>query len=342
MKFSENSSEAADYLRLAVPKMVQHNIVPNPINYALWYSYYSNAFPELNIALDSTIERLGTCPQVVSEELFLSHITDFDGADDVDKIQQALMRLANDLSTSIDETTQSTAGHSNMLKHNLQQLATAEDLNSIDDISPIIKALASSAQSICDSNDKFQRQIESAKSEITNLKSELEDTKTEATRDHLTGLSNRRVFESIYHEFSEFNNDKDLALIMMDLDKFKVFNDTYGHNMGDQILKFVGKLLQKECAAPVTPVRFGGEEFSILCPLMQVEQAEKLAETLRSKLAKISFVNNKTGAKIPPITASFGVALRQKDENFIDIIERADTALYAAKSSGRNQVQISY
>ena len=75
MKFSDNSDQAAGYLRRAVPMMVKHNIVPNPLNYTLWYSYYSNVFPSLNNELDKTLKRYGTCPPYISESLFFRRIS---------------------------------------------------------------------------------------------------------------------------------------------------------------------------------------------------------------------------------------------------------------------------
>jgi len=78
MKFSENSGQASGYLRQAIPMMVKHDIVPNPLNYTLWYSYYSNVFPSLNKELDNTLKRYGTCPPDISESIFLRHISKLD------------------------------------------------------------------------------------------------------------------------------------------------------------------------------------------------------------------------------------------------------------------------
>jgi len=337
MKFSEDPNLAAKYLRLAVPKMVQHNIAPNPLNYALWYSYYSNVSKGLNCALDNTVERFGTCPPELSKELFLSHIFDNDKLDEIGDMQDSLLGLASELSNSIEETTLASNNHSSNLKQNLDLLTTSESPQQMD---PIIQQLSDSAQAICDSNDKFQQQIDLALSEIATLKNELESSKLEATTDHLTGLFNRRMLTSMYQDLSMENNESDVSLIMIDIDHFKKFNDTFGHNMGDQVLKFVGKLLLKECKAPCIPVRLGGEEFTILCPSFNAEQAASFADGIRLKLANAPLINAKTKQKIPPITASFGVALAYSEDILTSVLERADMALYAAKGKGRNRVEI--
>lgn len=339
MKFSEDSGQAASFVRQAIPAMVKHNIVPNPLNYTLWYSYFSNAFPDLNKELEQAIERYGTCPQKVSENLFLQHINklDSEGEDQLENFQHAFSHLVNNLSDSLDQTAKETTSYSAALKTNITEL----DNHEVDgEVGVVINELSANANAICDANDVFQNQLSAAQTEINALRSELEKSRKDANTDPLTGLCNRRVFESIYREFTEKNENKDeLTLIIMDIDKFKVFNDTHGHLMGDQILKFVGALLLKECPDKVIPVRFGGEEFAMLCPHKSLDTGKSIAENIRVKLASIPFTNQKTGKKIPPVTASFGVALRNGPETLPEIIERADQALYAAKDGGRNQVQ---
>jgi len=110
MKFSDDSDQAAGYLRQAVPMMVKHNIVPNPLNYTLWYSYYSNGFPLLNKELDETVARYGTCPPNISESLFFQHISnsDNDNKEQLLHFQNAFSHLVDGLSDSLDHTTKAT------------------------------------------------------------------------------------------------------------------------------------------------------------------------------------------------------------------------------------------
>jgi diguanylate cyclase len=340
VKFSDDSDQAAGYLRQAVPMMVKHNIVPNPLNYTLWYSYYSNVFPLLNKELDKTLERYGTCPPDISESLFLGHISklDNDNQKQLVHFQNAFSHLVDGLSDSLDHTAKQTNNYSQALMENLTELGT----HGVDDnIAPVLNKLSANASAICTANEEFQGQLSAAQSEINTLKIELENSKKEASTDPLTGLYNRRVFETIYNQFvDETNNQSDITLIMMDVDKFKVFNDTHGHLVGDQILKFIGQLLKKECKDPVVPVRLGGEEFALLCPRFKLEQAKTVAENIRVKLASVPFNSKRTGKRIPPVTASFGVAQKRADDSLANIIERADVALYAAKDAGRNQVKL--
>lgn len=339
MKFSENSAQAAGYLRQAIPIMVKYNIVPNPLNYTLWYSYYSKAFPSLNNELDKTVKRYGTCPPDISESLFFRHMNNVDNENKKQLVdfQNIFSHLVDDLSDSMDHTAQQTNSYSQALMENLTELGT----HNIDDATaPLLNKLSANASAICTANEEFQGQLSAAQFEIKTLKAELENSKKEANTDPLTGLYNRRVFETIYNQFVDNeNNHDDITLIMMDVDKFKIFNDTHGHLVGDQILKVIGQLLKKECKDPILPVRLGGEEFAVLCPRFKLEQAKIIAEEIRVKLASVPFSSKRTGERIPPVTASFGVAQKRPNDSLTNIIERADQALYAAKNAGRNQVK---
>ena len=338
MIFKEDANEAAVYLRQAVPKMIKHNIVPNPFNFTLWYSYYSKQFPELNNELDYIIGRFETCPPEMSESLLLKYIIQKDEKEEQerDTFQKAIDVLVDSLSESIGQTAKQSNDFSSAISGNIVSLAGCE---LAEDQSALLSELSENANSLCRINDNFQGEMNAAQSEINSLKKQLAESRQQANTDALTGLSNRREFETIYHNFIEENKQQEISLIMIDIDKFKVFNDTHGHLMGDQVLKFVGQLLKSECQKPLVPVRFGGEEFALLCPRMDISKAVKIAEKLRGKLSSIALSNKRTGEKLPPVTASFGVSMSKGAELLYHLVERADKALYMAKNNGRNCVQ---
>ena len=340
MKFSHNSAQAVLFLRQAIPKMLKYNIAPNPHNYSLWYCYFSKAFPSLNQELDNTLERHGTCPPDISESLFLHYISNIENENKEKLIHShnAFSHLVDDLSDSMDQNAQQTNSYSQALMENLTEL----DIHNVDDsIAPVLNKLSANASAINTANQEFRGQLSAAQSEINTLKAELENSKREANTDPLTGLNNRRVFEAIYNQFiDDKNNQDDITLIMMDVDKFKLFNDIHGHLVGDQILKYIGQLLKDKCKAPILPVRLGGEEFALLCPNFKLEQAQIIAEDIRLKLASVPFSSKRTGEKLSQVTASFGVAQKRPNDGLTNLIERADKALYVAKNAGRNKVKL--
>ncbi|GAB4323311.1 MAG: GGDEF domain-containing protein [Candidatus Sumerlaeia bacterium] len=162
-----------------------------------------------------------------------------------------------------------------------------------------------------------------------------------ATRDALTGLYNRAFFNpTINFEFKRSKRyNRDLSLILFDLDHFKKVNDTYGHIVGDSVLKEVGRILLETLRSHDIPVRYGGEEFAIALIESTLDQAVACAERLRQLIERHEF---SSGDSVFHITASFGVAFCHEGVRTPeDLIKEADRALYYAKYAGRNNVKVS-
>lgn len=335
MKFADNPKQAAEFLRQAIPLMVKHSIPPNPLNYSLWYAYVSSALPDLNNKMDKTLETYGTCPSIVSEQLFRDFLIK-DEVDNAEDIQDALFSVMGQLETSASNTAHDTEAYNEVLQDSLAALRDSSDDQSLE---TIIQKLAVNTETISESARLFQKQIDEAQTEISALKMELEQTRKDATVDPLTGLYNRRVFDAELQQLAN-QNPPHVTLVMVDIDFFKKFNDSYGHVMGDKVLQYVGKLVKDQCVEPLLPVRFGGEEFAVLLPGKTVLDAANLAESIRKKIMAIRIKHKKSGEVISSITASFGVATMSDNETVELFINRADAALYKAKESGRNNVQI--
>lgn len=155
-----------------------------------------------------------------------------------------------------------------------------------------------------------------------------------ASKDALTGLLNRRSGEQLLKQFDTDNHalNKSLCLIMLDIDNFKLINDTYGHAAGDATLESISLLLKSKARNSDSAIRWGGEEFLILLPDTNLIAAKEFAERIRNSIAQHQ--NLEAGQ----ITASFGVAELQPDETIASLLSRADKALYKAKLNGKNCV----
>ena len=156
-----------------------------------------------------------------------------------------------------------------------------------------------------------------------------------AITDFLTGLYIRRYFMSRLQDelIRSERYDKAFSIAMVDIDKFKNVNDTYGHSAGDQALKATGKFFQKNLRQTDVIARYGGEEFVIFFPETNKEVAYVLAERLRKGFSQIKL------DKLPGLTISLGISSYPEDGKDIEtLIKNADTAMYAAKQNGRNKV----
>jgi two-component system, cell cycle response regulator len=166
----------------------------------------------------------------------------------------------------------------------------------------------------------------------------VEESRSLATTDALTGLLNRRAFlESTGRELARAKRYNDrLSVVLLDVDHFKHINDKRGHAAGDAVLTAVGKLLNGALRTCDLVARWGGEEFVLVLPSTPLEGAEQTAERVREMLEHAD-IKDGNGDRIP-VTASFGVACYAGGENLEQVVDRADRAMYLAKSGGRNRV----
>lgn len=173
---------------------------------------------------------------------------------------------------------------------------------------------------------------------MSNLKLR-ESLKESAIKDALTGLYNRRfMHESLTRELTRIRRvGSVLALIMIDVDHFKNFNDTYGHDAGDEVLRGIGQLLMSFRRGEDIACRYGGEEFLLALPEIGLEKAEDRLESLREMVANLTLFHE--GKPLPKITISVGVAFFPAEANSIEpLIKLADAALYSAKQAGRDRI----
>jgi diguanylate cyclase (GGDEF)-like protein len=165
-----------------------------------------------------------------------------------------------------------------------------------------------------------------------------DEYKRHAAVDGLTGLFNRRRLDEVlprYTARAHFENNP-LTLVMVDVDHFKSFNDTFGHVAGDRVLYEVARILRERCRPSDFVARFGGEEFTVVLPGALLDDALVVADRLRNFIATHT-IRLESGVELPAVTASFGLAQLLPGETAGAALTRADEALYEAKRSGRNR-----
>ncbi|MBS1822652.1 MAG: diguanylate cyclase [Acidobacteria bacterium] len=174
--------------------------------------------------------------------------------------------------------------------------------------------------------ERYHRELEEANDQLRRL----------AVTDELTGLRNRRAFEErLVMEFSMARRRKrELAVLLIDVDNFKMTNDKYGHAAGDEVLRRLGMILRTTVRLPDLPARYGGEEFVVLLPESGEESAMGLARRVMQRVAAEEWENE-------PVTISMGMAaMNESLVNGYQLVELADEALYAAKRAGKNRVMV--
>ncbi|MGD0898958.1 MAG: GGDEF domain-containing protein [Thermoguttaceae bacterium] len=188
---------------------------------------------------------------------------------------------------------------------------------------------------LIDVNKSMQGRLDQTEDQLRQQARLVESHAVEARTDALTLVGNRRAFDDqIATMLADFQRSGPaFALVMIDLDRFKRFNDTYGHQAGDEVLRGVGRILQRAFRDSDVVARYGGEEFAVLLPNVSPEQARKATARARKMIQRATFHFEDQRFLV---TASLGVAMVRADEEVARLIQRADEALYASKNAGRN------
>jgi len=332
MKFTEDAQLSAQYLRKAIPLMVERRIPLTPYNYALWYTHVKNQNSELSEKLLEAFPKKGDYSGEKSESLFYDffvkkYLSQNPAA------QNALVGLLSHLFGAVNKIEHGTREYS----ENLQLAASTLDAaNSQDEIQQVLAKVLEDTAAVASASRTFQSELDQARAEIEILREELKSTQQQALIDELTQIANRRSFDQAMRKSLD-GKAQATCLILLDLDHFKKCNDTYGHVMGDKVLERMGQILAAFEQGGVMPARYGGEEFAIVFEGPQ-SRALELAEMIRQKVAAVRITQKDSGKVIDAITVSIGIAEALEDESPKSLKIRADEALYTAKANGRDQV----
>jgi diguanylate cyclase len=223
-----------------------------------------------------------------------------------------------------------------------KQLQVVKDIHEIQTVRDLLlketlSLKGHTARMIKEVHQANQR-VESANQKIEKLKQQMEKIKQKVSIDPLTRVDNRRAFDAkikqVFASFKRYGSKG--SMIMIDIDHFKMVNDTYGHRTGDGVLRVVAGIIKREIRDIDSLARYGGEEFAVILPHTVLSPALEVAERLRAKVEESRFSYK---GKQFSVTISLGVGEIQEDDTLEIFIQRVDAALYAAKNAGRNQVK---
>ncbi|MFB3947384.1 GGDEF domain-containing protein [Aeromonas veronii bv. sobria] len=329
-------AQSAAYLKQAVPLMIKYQIPTTPDNYHLWYNYVSASMPELNQAIDQAVKMQGTCSLTTCERLYHQYLAAQDEKQ-MEAMKLSLAAMANELGHSMQDAISDTGMFQEMLDKSFDKLSRIDDEGfSLEDTMGILRELVRESRDVRMSTMHFRNQLSNAEKEIKELRAALNETRKLANEDALTNLLNRRAFDLELEGL--IRSQHPFSLILADIDRFKNFNDEYGHLLGDQVLRAFSKRLRDACKEGVTSYRLGGEEFAMLVPHRSLALARQMAESMRRAIERMSILDRKSGRRIDHITASFGVGEFNGQESADCLVERTDKLLYKAKELGRNRV----
>jgi diguanylate cyclase len=337
MNFQDPIDVASHCARAALGMMDRHNVPAHPHNFTVWYTFVADRNPDLTAAVNGVLRSGQKFSDEISQDLYERFFGTAHEEAELravgQRIEDAVARVIQYLATA----NQGAAQYGEALENFSGELDKSPAPN---DLASMIKGVLDETKLMMEVNRQLEQRLEVSSSEIARLRQDLDELKREATTDPLTGLANRKLFDVSLREAAlTAEEDKNfLSLLMIDIDFFKQFNDTHGHQLGDQVLKLVSKSLTDCIKGKDTAARYGGEEFSVVLPETRLKDAVMVGETIRRQVASRKLTNRRTGAVLGQVTLSVGVAEYEFGESLGAFVHRADEALYMAKRKGRNRV----
>ncbi|MDH1470548.1 MULTISPECIES: GGDEF domain-containing protein [unclassified Shewanella] len=329
---------AAQILRLAVPQMSALDIPVTPENYTVWYEYFAQSNLDLNRAIDGFLANKVVFTKEVNTSLYKNFIQE-KSPEVIENVQIETQILINSLISKISQLTQGTEAFSSTLVDFGLQLQSTPDVCTLNQL---VGGVIDEMQNLLINNQNMEQSLTAMGQEVQNLKSEMENLSLAAMTDQLTSLHNRRAYEIAIQDHIHRAEEQQTrcSLLLIDIDRFKLFNDTYGHQVGDKVLAYVALALKQCVRGDDFVARYGGEEFVVVLPNTHFHDALQVAETLRERISERRLAIGKDKKlSLGAITVSIGLASLQKGDDAETLFSRADKALYEAKSDGRNCVR---
>ena len=339
MRKEDGVNESAETLRIALPLMTRYKVPTTPENYSIWFHYVIGDRPGLNDFIDNLLEQKTPFTQDVNEHIYQQFLSD-------QHLQQA-EQVSKTLVSALAETTAALRHTGSEADHYHSVLSSFDkscgSAQSLTDVFDLLNTVLKETQSMQQSMKRLQQDFLVKSDDMDKLRKELDQVRKQASTDALTGLYNRTTFfdslEAVDAESNPLSNPYSVAMI--DIDHFKRVNDTFGHLVGDKVIRFVADSLRQSIKGRDCAARYGGEEYALLLPETSLENAVILCNKIREHIAKTNLVRSGTKESLGQITISVGIAQKRSGEGRMDLLARADKALYLSKERGRNKVTAS-
>lgn len=333
------AAEGIQLAQAALDIMAEHSIAPSAQNYSIFTEYVAQTNPELQSELKPALEGESIVDQPLLDDLYDRHFTFRRIQDAVRDAGDSMQRELGTVVKTLEAAERDTAAYGAALAGASGELDKATDIASVK---KMVDGLVAATARMQRRSRDLERRLQETTQEVDQLRNNLDKVREEAMTDALTGVANRKRFdESMRASHREASVEQsDFSLILCDIDHFKRFNDTWGHQTGDQVIRFVAACLSRFSKEHHTVARYGGEEFAIVLPNTGMDEAAVIAEKVRSTVEGKRLLRKSKNEDLGNITVSLGVSKFKNGEAIEDLIERCDSNLYKSKQTGRNRITI--
>jgi len=314
--------------------LFENSLEPTPQNFDVCHRYLTTSDGELHSQVDRALKSGGLT--AVSVASIIAQRSVEMSAEDLGQMANGAQTQLDSILHLLHRSSQDVRSYGASLEENRAALEDPETtVRTVDELITLTRTMIEKSREV-------EEKLRVSSEEITHLRDNLAEARKKADTDPLTGLPNRgsldqRLKDALAKARAE---NTPLSVAICDIDKFKAINDTHGHLVGDEVIKFVASSLAKQDSDRLFVARFGGEEFVLLFEGVDPADAAKELNEVRERVGRLDLKITSTGAKLGKVTFSAGVAdlIGRKDTSAM--LKAADTALYRAKNEGRNRVYI--
>ncbi len=320
-------------------ELQKHGLAPTPRAYELWFNYRLGTSPDLTQRMSGLLSGSGALTGPLIDTLHERYVA---GSQlDLEAISEGADGIEGAAQTIVEHLAGSQAdirAYGATLDHWALHLGDEPTIGGL--VSAMATLIAETARA-AERNRQLEQDLSASVARIGRLRRSLSDVRQEATTDALTGICNRKAFDArLKRAVAQARGEPSvpLSLLLLDVDRFKTFNDSYGHQAGDLVLRLVARLLSDNIKGRDTVARYGGEEFAVMLAGADVVAAASVAQQICDALASKRLVLKGSKQQLGHVTVSIGVAQFRRGDGGASLVSRADGALYAAKDLGRNRV----
>lgn len=320
----------------ALARIKAAGLTPDPTTFEVWYTYISGHNQSLNRDVNVLIDA-GALSTDTIMAVYNRHLSPNRHLQKLFAVGESLRDEAHLVADLIDTAYGSASSYGDNLQLAMRQIDQLEETRSVN---AILGALVASTDEIKRTNSALQAQLRHAETQVRQLQDSIEILRIESMTDPVTGVANRKLFDLSLRQMIKQAEQADmlLSLVLADIDQFKSFNDRFGHQIGDDVLRLVAFAIKDSVRGGDLVARYGGDEFVVILPRTSVKDALAVGENIRRAVMEKELVRRSTREKLGRMTVSVGIAEYKNGRTPEGMIDEADKHLYAAKLNGRNCV----
>ena len=329
--------EAYGLSRRVIDEMEAAGVWPTPLNFELWLHYLGDPEGALGREIRRILAATEPFTEATADMLAAEYLPRGRLTEEIRDAGRVLDRELSSVADAISKAHRSQAAYGQTLD---KAAGAMGDVQDGAELQTIVASLATATRKVQRENETLEKKLDASTREVARLREHLEQVRRDAMTDALTNLANRKAFDEHLAAACDRaeSHGEAVTLAVLDIDHFKRFNDNWGHQTGDQVLRYVASVIGRIAAPPRVAARYGGEEFAMIFPQEAEADVQAALEAIRKEIASRSLRRRSTNDELGAVTISAGFAVRRTGESGSTLLERADAALYASKRAGRNRV----